>query len=163
MFIHNNLITYQMYNIIEYLIALILISLSPSLPLPPHSLLFPVPFSIFLFSFCPSLFFLHSLVPSLSPHRLRSDGSNLIQDRRYHLSSFKQCFVGRELVDWLLARGEASSRPEATDLGRRLLEAGVFRHGKPTNNLTLKTEMVGFISAKLSNLFVLNLTSKGPS
>ena len=90
-------------------------------------------------SLSPSLSLSLSLSPSLPlAHRLRSDGSNLIQDRRYHLSSFKQCFIGRELVDWLLARGEASSRPEAVDLGRRLLEAGVFKHGKPNKQLKVK-------------------------
>ena len=51
-------------------------------------------------------------------------------DRKYHLTSYKQCFVGKDFVDWLLAKGEASSRPEAIDIGRKLLEAGVFRHGE---------------------------------
>ena len=33
-------------------------------------------------------------------------------------------------MDWLISRGEASSRHEAVDLGKQLLEAGVFRHGE---------------------------------
>ena len=61
--------------------------------------------------------------------RMKGDGSGLVQDRKYHLTSYKQCFIGKEFVDWMLAKGEASSRPEAIDIGRKLLEAGVFRHG----------------------------------
>lgn len=36
-------------------------------------------------------------------------------------------------MDWLISRGEASSRQEAVDLGKQLLEAGVFRHGEGRN------------------------------
>lgn len=61
--------------------------------------------------------------------RIRSDGSSLIKDRKYHLTTYKQAFVGQEFVDWLISRGEASSRIEAVDLGRQLLDAGVFNHG----------------------------------
>ena len=67
---------------------------------------------------------------SFLPHRMKGDGSNLIQDRKYHITSYKQCFLGKEFVSWLLAKNEASSRPEAVDIGRKLLEAGVFRHGE---------------------------------
>lgn len=62
--------------------------------------------------------------------RLRTDGSNLIQDRKYHLQTFKQCFIGREFIDWLITRGEVDTREEGVDLGRQFIEAGVFRHGK---------------------------------
>ena len=61
--------------------------------------------------------------------RIRSDGSNLIKDRKYHLTLYKQVFVAREFVDWLISRSEASSRIEAVDIGKQLLDAGVFRHG----------------------------------
>ena len=37
--------------------------------------------------------------------------------------------MAREFVDWLISRGEASSRIEAVDIGKQLLDAGVFRHG----------------------------------
>ena len=61
--------------------------------------------------------------------RIRSDGSNLIKDRKYHLATYKQVFVAREFVDWLISRGEASSRVEAVEIGKQMVEAGVFRHG----------------------------------
>lgn len=67
--------------------------------------------------------------------RIRSDGSNLIQDRKYFLSTYKQCFVGREFVDWLISRSEVSSRKEAVELGRQFLDTGVFRHGMEMYNL----------------------------
>ena len=54
----------------------------------------------------------------------------MVQDRKYHLTTYKQCFIGKDFVDWLLVKGEATSRPEAIDLGRKMLEAGIFRHGK---------------------------------
>ncbi|XP_019854510.1 PREDICTED: DEP domain-containing mTOR-interacting protein-like [Amphimedon queenslandica] len=60
--------------------------------------------------------------------RLKTDGSNLIQDRKYHLQTFKQSFIGREFVDWLITRGEVSTREEGTQLGRQFVDAGVFRH-----------------------------------
>ena len=68
-------------------------------------------------------------ITSPSCYRLRNDGSNLIKDRKYHLTTYKQAFVGREFVDWLISRGEASSRIEAVEIGKQLLDAGVFRHG----------------------------------
>lgn len=62
-------------------------------------------------------------------YRIRSDGSSLIKDRKYHFTTYKQAFVAREFVDWLISRGEASSRIEAVDIGKQLLDAGVFKHG----------------------------------
>ena len=82
------------------------------------------------------------LPPSLSLSlfflkRLRTDGSNLIQDRKYHLQTFKQSFIGREFVDWLITRGEVSTRDEGTILGRQFLDAGVFRHGRERERETV--------------------------
>ena len=37
--------------------------------------------------------------------------------------------MAQEFVDWLISRGETSSRIEAVDIGKQLLDAGVFRHG----------------------------------
>ena len=62
--------------------------------------------------------------------RLSGDGSNLIQDRRYHLTTFKNCFIGKEFVGWLVARGEAHTRADAVEIGKQMLDAGVFAHGE---------------------------------
>ena len=81
-----------------------------------------------------SLSFVHPLLlpppPCFSLFRLKGDGSNLIQDRKYHFTTYKQCFMGKEFVDWLLTNNEAASRPEAVELGRKMLEVGLFRHGE---------------------------------
>ena len=62
--------------------------------------------------------------------RLRGDSSNLIQDRKYHLSTYKQAVIGKEFVDWLISKGEASNRQEAVEIGKELLDAGIIRHGR---------------------------------
>ena len=82
----------------------------------------------------PSLTFLHTHTHTLSPlshpsHRMRGDGSNLIRDRKYHLHSYHSCFVGQEFVDWLVKKGEAQNRKEATEIGMQLVDAGVIKHG----------------------------------
>ncbi|CAB9508982.1 Rap guanine nucleotide exchange factor 4 [Seminavis robusta] len=52
-----------------------------------------------------------------------------IQDRRYHLKTFKRCFIGSEAVDRMLQAGLASSRTEAVELGRNFMKyLGLFRH-----------------------------------
>ena len=67
---------------------------------------------------------------ALSPLcRLKADGSNLIQDRKYHFTTYKQCFLGKDFVDWLLTNNEATSRSDAVEIGKKLLDVGVFRHG----------------------------------
>ena len=38
-------------------------------------------------------------------------------------------------MDWLITRGEANTREEATDIGRQLVDAGVFRHGEREETL----------------------------
>ena len=84
----------------------------------------------------PSLYSLPSTLSTPSPlsppppPRIRGEGSTLVQDRKYHLHAFKQCFIGRDFVDWLIAKGEASTRGDAVELGKHLLDAGVFRHGE---------------------------------
>ena len=59
--------------------------------------------------------------------RLGGAGGVEIRDRRHRLTVFARCFVGREAVDWLVEH-EGLSRAEATALGQRLFERGVFRH-----------------------------------
>ena len=60
--------------------------------------------------------------------RLCGETPPLIQDRKYHLTTYKTCFVGSQLVDWLVQKGEASGREEAVQLGRELLDAGMLAH-----------------------------------
>jgi EAL domain-containing protein (putative c-di-GMP-specific phosphodiesterase class I) len=56
-----------------------------------------------------------------------SPGGLDIRDRLFHLRLYRQCFVGREAVDWLVRHAEVS-RAEALRLGRRLVALGCLKH-----------------------------------
>jgi len=62
--------------------------------------------------------------------RIRTSTPGLIADRKYHLHTYKQCIVGREFVDWLIVQGDVKDREEALEFGKKLVKAGVIRHGK---------------------------------
>lgn len=52
-----------------------------------------------------------------------------IKDRKYRLSTYKQCFVGSEAVDFLVASGAAETREDAVQLGKALAqEYHLFEH-----------------------------------
>lgn len=61
---------------------------------------------------------------------LHAENPPLIKDRRYHLRTYESCFMGHEMVDWLLKKGEVESRLEAVTMMKKLLENGVIHHGK---------------------------------
>jgi len=59
--------------------------------------------------------------------RMRGVDGVPISDRRHLLTVYRQCFVGREAVDWM-ARTLGLTRREAVDLGQDLVDRGVIRH-----------------------------------
>jgi potassium-dependent mechanosensitive channel len=59
--------------------------------------------------------------------RMRGKDGVDVRDRRHRLTVFARCFIGSEAVDWIVEH-EDLSRGEATALGQRLLERGLFRH-----------------------------------
>ncbi|MGK7945736.1 MAG: mechanosensitive ion channel domain-containing protein [Microcystaceae cyanobacterium] len=59
--------------------------------------------------------------------KMRSSEGVSIQDRRYRLNLYPNCFVGSEAVDWL-AQHYTCSRPEAIELGQILIERGIIHH-----------------------------------
>lgn len=61
---------------------------------------------------------------------LHEEEPPLIKDRRFHLKVYEKCFVGHEMVDWLLKKGEVESRSEAVAMMQKLLDNGVVHHGK---------------------------------
>ena len=61
---------------------------------------------------------------------LHEENPPLLKDRRYHLKVYEKCFVGYEMVDWLLKKGEVESRMEAVAMMQKLLDHGVVHHGK---------------------------------
>jgi len=58
---------------------------------------------------------------------MRRPGGVAVADRRHRLRTHARCFVGREAVDWLVAR-ERLPRHEARELGQRLFARGDLRH-----------------------------------
>ena len=64
---------------------------------------------------------------------LHEEDPPLIKDRRYHLTKYEACFVGHDMVDWLLKKGEVESRKEAVAMMQKLLDNGVIHHGKLIN------------------------------
>jgi len=61
---------------------------------------------------------------------LHEEEPPMIKDRRFHLRSYNQCFIGSEMVDWLLKKGEVESRIEAIQMMQKLVDYGVLHHGK---------------------------------
>ncbi len=61
---------------------------------------------------------------------LHEEDPPMIKDRRFHLRSYQQCFIGSEMVDWLLKKGEVESRLEAVQMMQKLIDYGVMHHGK---------------------------------
>ena len=61
---------------------------------------------------------------------LHDEDPAIIKSRRYHLRVYENCFVGLDMVDWLLKKGEVESRKEAVAMMQKLLDNGVIHHGK---------------------------------
>ena len=51
-----------------------------------------------------------------------------LEDRKYLLKTYKQVFVGKDAVDYLVQSGAATSRADAVDLGKALQEMNIFEH-----------------------------------
>ena len=51
-----------------------------------------------------------------------------VEDRKYRLSTYKDCFVGSEAVDYLVASGAAPTRHDAVELGKALQATHLFEH-----------------------------------
>lgn len=61
---------------------------------------------------------------------VRIGAPGMISDRKYHLHTYKQCFVGSEFVSWLVEEGDVKDRDEAIEFGKKLVKANIIRHGK---------------------------------
>ncbi|KAM9783224.1 DEP domain-containing mTOR-interacting protein [Neosynchiropus ocellatus] len=60
--------------------------------------------------------------------RLRLHEAKVIKDRRHHLRTYPNCFVGKELIDWLLEHKEASDRDTAVKIMQKLLDQSIIHH-----------------------------------
>lgn len=64
------------------------------------------------------------------PRRLMGMEHSPLQSRDEDGATFERSLAGSDFVDWLLQEGEAATRAEAEQLGRRLLEHGIIQHGE---------------------------------
>jgi potassium efflux system protein len=60
-------------------------------------------------------------------NRLRGPEGVPVVDRRHLLTVYRQCFVGREAVDWM-TRALGLTRSEAVAVGQLLVDRGIVRH-----------------------------------
>lgn len=59
-----------------------------------------------------------------------------IKDRIYKFRTYRRCFVGSEMVDFLVQARIASSRDEAVDIGNQIMtDVGLFEHVTKTHRL----------------------------
>ena len=72
----------------------------------------------------------NSLTLCCSFHRLRLHEGKVVKDRRHHLRTYPNCFVAKELIDWLLEHKEASDRDTAIKIMQKLLDQSIIHHGR---------------------------------
>ncbi|XP_028919360.1 DEP domain-containing mTOR-interacting protein isoform X1 [Ornithorhynchus anatinus] len=60
--------------------------------------------------------------------RLRLHEEKVIKDRRHHLKTYPNCFVAKELIDWLIDHKEASDRETAIKLMQKLADRSIIHH-----------------------------------
>ncbi|XP_030068435.1 DEP domain-containing mTOR-interacting protein [Microcaecilia unicolor] len=60
--------------------------------------------------------------------RLRLHDGKLIKDRRYHLRTYPNCFVAKELTDWLVEHKEAPDRETGIRLMQKLMHHNIIHH-----------------------------------
>ncbi|XP_032897316.1 DEP domain-containing mTOR-interacting protein-like isoform X2 [Amblyraja radiata] len=60
--------------------------------------------------------------------RLRLHDGKLIKDRRYNLRTYPNCFVAKELMDWLIDHKEAPDRGTAIKLMQKLMDHNIIHH-----------------------------------
>lgn len=61
--------------------------------------------------------------------RLRLHESKVIKDRRHHLRTYPNCFVAKEILDWLIEHKEASDRDTAITIMQKLFDQSIIHHG----------------------------------
>ncbi|KAG8570195.1 hypothetical protein GDO81_011141 [Engystomops pustulosus] len=65
---------------------------------------------------------------ALGASRLRLHEEKIIKDRRHHLRTYPNCFVAREVIDWLIERKEASDRTIAIELMQKMIDTNIIHH-----------------------------------
>ncbi|XP_048849979.1 DEP domain-containing mTOR-interacting protein-like [Brienomyrus brachyistius] len=60
--------------------------------------------------------------------RLCLHEGKVIKDRRHHLRTYPNCFVAKELIDWLIEHKEAPDRATAIRIMQKLLDQSIIHH-----------------------------------
>ena len=83
--------------------------------------------------------------------------AGLIQDRSYASLKWKDCFIGEEVVKYMVQHGRTSSIRETVQLGQELLTQGKFHYvGRSVDYLLISVFLFDFLPCLscLSFLFV---------
>ena len=51
-----------------------------------------------------------------------------IKDRKYHSKTYKNCFIGRDMVNWLLEHEYGENVEEALEIGNYIMSKDIFHH-----------------------------------
>lgn len=73
--------------------------------------------------------------------RLRLHEGKVIKDRRHHLRTYPNCFVAKEIIDWLIEHKEASERETAIKIMQKLLDQSIIHHGRFVHHTTHRDDM----------------------
>lgn len=68
--------------------------------------------------------------PSHNVYNLLKDfrANIVVKNRKHHLVKYRNCFIGKEAVDWLINAKYATTRDQAVELGKSLFKIGAFTH-----------------------------------
>ncbi|KAH9509752.1 hypothetical protein Btru_044427 [Bulinus truncatus] len=77
---------------------------------------------------CPLTTSHHTQARNVKSEKIQMLQQGLIRDRRYHLRKFKNCFVARDAIDWLIKMYHVQSRDEAVRAMQILLRNGMIHH-----------------------------------
>lgn len=68
-----------------------------------------------------------SMAPAAIAKAIKDEG--LIRQNQWHSQQFVNSFIGYDVVSWMLREfKDVSSRPQAIEIGAKLLEGGLFEH-----------------------------------
>jgi hypothetical protein len=71
-----------------------------------------------------------------------------IEDRKYRLTTYKECFVGQDAVDYLVKSGAAPTREDAVELGKALQANHLFEHVTRDHQFTDEKLFFRFLGEK---------------
>eukprot|EP00794_Sanderia_malayensis_P017724 gene17724-19496_t len=75
-----------------------------------------------------------------------------LQSHRFRLKTYTNCFIGHELVDWLLTYGKAANRAQGVAIGQDLLDLGWIESVPATEEDVFKDEYLLYQPGKLAVL-----------